>query len=62
MARSGKQLLTSCFDPQVQKKAFIENMVPVIINLKNLLEQKRSRVLRDLMVYLQVRSEGQGRR
>ncbi|CAJ1066500.1 condensin-2 complex subunit D3 isoform X1 [Xyrichtys novacula] len=39
---------------QVQKKAFIENMVPVIISLKSLLEQKRSPVLRDLMSYLQV--------
>lgn len=41
--------------PQVQKKAFIENTVPLIISLKNLLEQKRSPVLKDLMAYLQVR-------
>ncbi|KAM3606346.1 uncharacterized protein V6R79_014771 [Siganus canaliculatus] len=39
---------------QVQKKAFIENTVPLIISLKSLLEQKRSPVLRDLMTYLQV--------
>ncbi|KAJ4948743.1 hypothetical protein JOQ06_020266 [Pogonophryne albipinna] len=39
---------------QVQKKVFIENVVPVIITLKSLLEQKRSPVLRDLMAYLQV--------
>ncbi|XP_037530246.1 condensin-2 complex subunit D3 [Nematolebias whitei] len=39
---------------QVQRKAFIENTVPVIISLKSLLEQKRSPVLRDLMSYLQV--------
>ncbi|XP_015236877.1 PREDICTED: condensin-2 complex subunit D3 isoform X1 [Cyprinodon variegatus] len=39
---------------QVQKKAFIENTVPLIISLKNLLEQKRSPVLKDLMAYLQV--------
>ncbi|XP_032383575.1 condensin-2 complex subunit D3 [Etheostoma spectabile] len=39
---------------QVQKKAFIENTVPLIISLKSLLEQKRSPVLRDLMSYLQV--------
>ncbi|XP_056250604.1 condensin-2 complex subunit D3 [Seriola aureovittata] len=39
---------------QVAKKAFIENTVPLIISLKNLLEQKRSPVLRDLMAYLQV--------
>uniref|UniRef100_A0AAQ5ZBT3 Condensin complex subunit 1 C-terminal domain-containing protein n=1 Tax=Amphiprion ocellaris TaxID=80972 RepID=A0AAQ5ZBT3_AMPOC len=40
---------------QVQKKAFIDNTVPLIISLKNLLEEKRSPVLRDLMAYLQVR-------
>ncbi|XP_076025344.1 condensin-2 complex subunit D3 [Genypterus blacodes] len=39
---------------QVQKKAFIENTVPIVIGLKSLLEQKRSPVLRDLMAYLQV--------
>ncbi|XP_035986566.1 condensin-2 complex subunit D3-like [Fundulus heteroclitus] len=39
---------------QVQKKAFIENTIPLIISLKNLLEQKRSPVLKDLMAYLQV--------
>ncbi|KAM3865358.1 condensin-2 complex subunit D3 [Diretmus argenteus] len=39
---------------QVQKKAFIENTIPIIIALKNLLEQKRSPVLKDLMAYLQV--------
>ncbi|CAB1460539.1 unnamed protein product [Pleuronectes platessa] len=38
----------------VQKKAFIENTVPLIISLKILLEQKRSPALRDLMTYLQV--------
>lgn len=43
------------FGLQVQKKAFIENTVPLIISLKSLLEQKRSPVLRDLMAYLQVR-------
>lgn len=39
---------------QVQKKAFIENTVPLIISLKHLLEQKRSAVIKDLMAYLQV--------
>lgn len=43
------------FIPQVQKKAFIENTVPLIISLKRLLEQKHSPVLKDLMSYLQVR-------
>lgn len=44
-----------CSCPQVQKKAFIENTVPLIISLKNLLELKRSPVLKDLMAYLKVR-------
>ncbi|XP_077468877.1 condensin-2 complex subunit D3 [Stigmatopora argus] len=39
---------------QVKKKAFIENTVPLIINLKHLLEQKQSPVLKDLTAYLQV--------
>lgn len=43
------------FIPQVQKKVFIENTVPLIISLKRLLEQKHSPVLKDLMTYLQVR-------
>lgn len=43
-----------CSCPQVQKKAFIENTVPLIISLKNLLEQKQSPVLKDLMGYLKV--------
>lgn len=43
-----------CFDSQVQKKAFIEKTVPLIISLKAMLEQRRSCVLKDLMAYLQV--------
>ncbi|CAL8334207.1 unnamed protein product [Lota lota] len=39
---------------QVQKKAFMENTVPIIIALKNMLEHRRSPVIRDLMAYLQV--------
>ncbi|XP_056136718.1 condensin-2 complex subunit D3 [Lampris incognitus] len=39
---------------QVQKKAFIENTIPIIISLKTMLEQNHSPVLRDLMAYLQV--------
>ncbi|XP_030012337.1 condensin-2 complex subunit D3 isoform X2 [Sphaeramia orbicularis] len=42
---------------QIQKKAFIENTVPLIISLKNLLEQKRSPVLRELMAYLKVKMQ-----
>ncbi|XP_067085032.1 condensin-2 complex subunit D3 [Osmerus mordax] len=39
---------------QVQKKIFIENMIPIIIALKSKLEQQHSPVLKDLMGYLQV--------
>ncbi|XP_057704666.1 condensin-2 complex subunit D3 isoform X2 [Corythoichthys intestinalis] len=39
---------------QVKKRAFIENTVPLIINLKHLLEQKKSPVLKDLTAYLRV--------
>ncbi|XP_055018582.1 condensin-2 complex subunit D3 isoform X2 [Boleophthalmus pectinirostris] len=39
---------------QVHKKVFIEHTVPLIISLKHCLEQKRSSVLKDLMLYLQV--------
>ncbi|KFP76034.1 Condensin-2 complex subunit D3, partial [Acanthisitta chloris] len=37
---------------QVQKKNFIENVVPVIVSLKSLMEQKRIPALKDLMYYL----------
>lgn len=39
---------------QVQKKNFIENVIPIIIALKSMLEKKRFPVLKDLMGYLQV--------
>ncbi|KAM9344578.1 condensin-2 complex subunit D3 [Symphorus nematophorus] len=54
MAKAVMQAAQKKVVSQVQKKAFIENTVPLIISLKNLLEQKRSPVLRDLMAYLQV--------
>ncbi|XP_045927155.1 condensin-2 complex subunit D3 [Micropterus dolomieu] len=54
MAKAVLQAAQKKVVSQVQKKAFIENTVPVIISLKSLLEQKRSPVLRDLMAYLQV--------
>ncbi|KAK5908137.1 hypothetical protein CgunFtcFv8_016218 [Champsocephalus gunnari] len=54
MARAVMQAAQKKVVSQVQKKVFIENVVPVIITLKSLLEQKRSPVLRDLMAYLQV--------
>ncbi|XP_060896813.1 condensin-2 complex subunit D3 [Labrus mixtus] len=54
MAKAVLQAAQKKVVSQVQKKAFIENTVPLIIGLKSLLEQKRSPVLRDLMAYLQV--------
>ncbi|XP_069578567.1 condensin-2 complex subunit D3 [Brachyistius frenatus] len=54
MAKAFLQVAQKKVVSQVQKKAFIQNTVPLIISLKNLLEQKRSPVLRDLMTYLQV--------
>ncbi|KAM6915873.1 condensin-2 complex subunit D3 [Xenentodon cancila] len=54
MAKAVLQVAQKKVVSQVQKKAFIENTVPLIISLKGLLEQKRSPVLRDLMAYLQV--------
>ncbi|XP_040906250.1 condensin-2 complex subunit D3 isoform X2 [Toxotes jaculatrix] len=54
MAKAVLQAAQKKVVSQVQKKAFIENTVPLIISLKSLLEQKRSPVVRDLMAYLQV--------
>ncbi|XP_061601386.1 condensin-2 complex subunit D3 [Cololabis saira] len=53
MARAVMQVAQKKVVSQMQKRAFIENTVPLIISLKGLLEQKRSPVLRDLMAYLQ---------
>ncbi|XP_041865621.1 condensin-2 complex subunit D3 [Melanotaenia boesemani] len=54
MARAVLQAAQEKVVSQVQKKAFIEDTVPLIISLKSLLEQKRSPILGDLMAYLQV--------
>ncbi|XP_054885394.1 condensin-2 complex subunit D3 isoform X2 [Poeciliopsis prolifica] len=54
MTKAVLQVVQKKVVSQVQKKAFIENTVPLIISLKNLLEQKRSPVLKDLMAYLKV--------
>ncbi|XP_031735143.1 condensin-2 complex subunit D3 isoform X2 [Anarrhichthys ocellatus] len=54
MAKAVLQVAQKKVVSQVQKKAFIENTVPLIIGLKSLLEEKRSLVLGDLMAYLQV--------
>uniref|UniRef100_A0AAY4AAJ2 Condensin complex subunit 1 C-terminal domain-containing protein n=1 Tax=Denticeps clupeoides TaxID=299321 RepID=A0AAY4AAJ2_9TELE len=42
---------------QVQKKNFIENVIPIVIALKSMLEEERSPVLRHLMGYLQVTTQ-----
>lgn len=39
---------------QVQKKNFVENVIPMVIALKHMLEEKRLPVLKHLMAYLQV--------
>ncbi|XP_043992629.1 condensin-2 complex subunit D3 isoform X1 [Gambusia affinis] len=54
MTKAVLQVVQKKVVSQVQKKAFIENTVPLIISLKNLLELKRSPVLKDLMAYLKV--------
>ncbi|XP_030581686.1 condensin-2 complex subunit D3 isoform X2 [Archocentrus centrarchus] len=54
MAKAVLQAAQKKVVSQVQKKTFIENTVPLIISLKNLLEQKHSPVLGNLMSYLQV--------
>lgn len=42
---------------QVQKRNFIENIIPVIITLKTLLEKNKIPALRELMNYLMVSEE-----
>ncbi|XP_068184281.1 condensin-2 complex subunit D3 isoform X2 [Antennarius striatus] len=54
MATAVKQAAHRKVVTQVHRRVFLENTVPLIISLKNLLEQRRSPVLRDLMNYLQV--------
>ncbi|KAF6727077.1 Condensin-2 complex subunit D3 [Oryzias melastigma] len=58
MARAVLQAAQKKVMSQVQKKAFVENTIPLVISLKNLLEQRRSPVLKDLMAYLQVMMQG----
>uniref|UniRef100_A0A8C5E3J5 Condensin complex subunit 1 C-terminal domain-containing protein n=1 Tax=Gouania willdenowi TaxID=441366 RepID=A0A8C5E3J5_GOUWI len=54
MAKAVMQVAQKKLVSQVQKKSFIENTVPLIISLKNLLEKRRSPVLKELMAYVQV--------
>ncbi|KAJ8347580.1 hypothetical protein SKAU_G00261690 [Synaphobranchus kaupii] len=54
MANAVMQVAQKRLISQVQKRNFIENVIPIIISLKAMLEKKRFPVLRDLMRYLQV--------
>lgn len=42
---------------QVQKKNFIENIIPIITSLKTVLEKNKIPALRELMNYLRVNEE-----
>ncbi|NXY90767.1 CNDD3 protein, partial [Alcedo cyanopectus] len=52
MANAVMQVAQKKLISQVQKKNFIENIIPIITSLKALMEQKRIPALRDLMNYL----------
>ncbi|PKU35968.1 hypothetical protein llap_13726 [Limosa lapponica baueri] len=52
MANAVMQVAQKKLISQVQKKNFIENIIPIITSLKSLMEQKRIPALRDLMNYL----------
>ncbi|RLV98116.1 hypothetical protein DV515_00011072, partial [Chloebia gouldiae] len=52
MANAVMQVAQKKLISQVQKKNFIENIIPIITSLKSLMEQKRIPALKDLMNYL----------
>lgn len=52
MATAVMQVAQKKLISQVQKKNFIENIIPIISSLKGLLEQQRIPAVRDLMNYL----------
>uniref|UniRef100_A0A6J0TKZ6 Condensin-2 complex subunit D3 n=1 Tax=Pogona vitticeps TaxID=103695 RepID=A0A6J0TKZ6_9SAUR len=52
MANAVMQVAQKKLISQVQKKHFVENVIPIITSLKALLEQSRLPALRDLMNYL----------
>lgn len=52
MANAVMQAAQKKLISQVQKKNFVENIIPIITSLKSLMEQKRIPALRDLMNYL----------
>ncbi|KAK1189781.1 CNDD3 protein, partial [Pygoscelis papua] len=52
MANAVMQVAQKKLISQVQKKNFVENIIPIITSLKSLMEQRRIPALRDLMNYL----------
>ncbi|XP_060549547.1 condensin-2 complex subunit D3 [Pantherophis guttatus] len=52
MANAVMQVAQKKLISQVQKKNFIENVIPIITSLKSLLEQSKLPALKDLMSYL----------
>ncbi|XP_076214627.1 condensin-2 complex subunit D3 [Aptenodytes patagonicus] len=52
MANAVMQAAQKKLISQVQKKNFVENIIPIITSLKSLMEQRRIPALRDLMNYL----------
>uniref|UniRef100_A0A8C3C597 Condensin-2 complex subunit D3 n=1 Tax=Cairina moschata TaxID=8855 RepID=A0A8C3C597_CAIMO len=52
MANAVMQVAQKKLISQVQKKNFVENIIPIITSLKSLMEQKKIPALRDLMNYL----------
>ncbi|XP_067297852.1 condensin-2 complex subunit D3 isoform X2 [Pseudorasbora parva] len=54
MAKAVIQVAQKKLVSQVQKRNFVENVIPIIISLKNMLEEQHSPVLKHLMAYLQV--------
>ncbi|XP_054251547.1 condensin-2 complex subunit D3 [Indicator indicator] len=52
MANAVMQVAQKKLISQVQKKNFVENVIPIITSLKSLMEQKRIPALKDLMNYL----------
>lgn len=54
MAKAVLQVAQKKLVSQVQKRNFVENVIPIIISLKNMLEKQHSPVLKHLMAYLQV--------
>ncbi|KAI2668597.1 Condensin-2 complex subunit D3 [Labeo rohita] len=57
MAKAVLQVAQKKLVSQVQKRNFVENVIPIIISLKNMLEEQHSPVLKHLMAYLQLAAE-----